>query len=72
VNFDPTMIMLSLIPSGVGVFLFMYGKKTERFLYIASGIILMVYPYFVNTVLQMFVGGAAIAAVFWLALQQGW
>ena len=55
--FDPTLLILSLIPSGIGMFLFMYGKKRERLLYIASGIAFMAYPYFVNTVLQMVLGG---------------
>lgn len=71
-NFDPAMLILSLVPSGIGLFLFMYGKKRERLLYIASGLVLMVYPYFVTTVLQMLLGGAVIGAVFWWALQNGW
>lgn len=71
-NFDPTLLMLSLIPSGIGLFFFMYGKKQERLLHIAAGIALMAYPYFVNTVLQMLLGGLAIGAAFWWALQQGW
>jgi nitrogen fixation-related uncharacterized protein len=72
VSFDPTLMMLSLVPSGIGLFLFMYGKKQERFAHIAAGLVLMVYPYFVSTVLQMLVGGALIGGVFWWALQAGW
>jgi hypothetical protein len=72
VNFDPMMVLLSLVPSGIGMFLFMYGKKRERLLYIASGLVFMVYPYFVNTVLQMVAVGAVIGGAFWWALQNGW
>jgi hypothetical protein len=72
VSFDPIMIMLSLVPNGIGLFLFMYGRKRERLLYILTGLILMVYPYFTNTVVQMLAAGGLIGGVFWLALQQGW
>ena len=50
--------MLSLVPSGVGLFLFMYGKKQERLAYIAAGIVLMVYPYFVTN--RLWMGGIGI------------
>ena len=64
--------MLSLVPSGIGLFLFMYGKKQERLVHIAAGIGFMVYPYFVTSTLQMLLGGALIGGVFWWALQAGW
>jgi hypothetical protein len=72
VDFDPTMLLLSLVPSGIGMFLFMYGKKKERLAHIAAGLVFMVYPYFVSSVLQMLLGGALIGGVFWWALQSGW
>jgi len=65
VSFDPTLLMLSLVPGGIGFVLFMYGKKQERWPDLAAGIALMVYPYFVNTVLQMMIGGALIGAAWW-------
>jgi hypothetical protein len=72
VEFDPTLLMLSLVPSGIGMFLFMYGKKKERMAHIAAGLVFMAYPYFVTTVLQMLVGGALVGGAFWWALQTGW
>jgi len=65
VSFDPTLLMLSLVPSGIGFVLFMYGKKQERWPDLAAGIALMVYPYFVNTALQMVIGGALIGGAWW-------
>jgi hypothetical protein len=65
VNFDPTMLMLSIVPSSIGFVLFMYGKKLERWPDLAAGIALMVYPYFVNTVLEMVIGGALIGVAWW-------
>lgn len=64
-SFDPTLLMLSLVPSGIGFVLFMYGKKQERWPDLAAGIALMVYPYFVNTALQMVIGGALIGGAWW-------
>ena len=71
-NFDPSLIMLSLIPSGIGFVLFVYGKKQERWAHMAAGIALSVYPYFVNSVVQMLLGGVLIGGVFWWALRSGW
>ena len=71
-SFDPTMLVLSLVPSGIGFVLFVYGKKQERWTHLVAGLALMVYPYFANTVLQMLIGGALIGGAFWWALQQGW
>ncbi len=71
-SFDPTMLVLSLVPSGIGFVLFVYGKKQERWTHLVAGLALMVYPYFTNTVMQMLLGGALIGGAFWWALQQGW
>jgi hypothetical protein len=69
---DPTLLFLSLITGGVGFVLLVYGKKQDRWPYLAAGIALMVYPYFVTTVTMTLAIGAAIAAALWLAVRQGW
>ncbi len=71
-NFDPTLLLLSLVPSGIGFVLFVYGKKQQRWPHMAAGIALSVFPYFVDTALEMMLGAAAIGAAFWWAIQQGW
>jgi hypothetical protein len=71
-NFDPTLLMLSLVPSGIGFVLFVYGKKQERWAHLAAGLALMVYPYLVTTVVQMLLGGVLIGGAFWWAIQSGW
>jgi hypothetical protein len=71
-SFDPGLLILSLVPSGIGFVLFTYGKKQERWGHMAAGVAFMVYPYFVTTVLQMVVAGAAIGGAWWWALQAGW
>jgi hypothetical protein len=69
---DPTLLFLSLITGGVGFVLLVYGKKQDRWPYLAAGIALMVYPYFVTTITMTLAIGAAIAAALWLAVRQGW
>jgi hypothetical protein len=72
VNFDPTLLILSLVPSGIGFVLFVYGKKQGRWAHMGAGIALSIYPYFADTALEMLLGGLLIGAAFWWALQSGW
>jgi hypothetical protein len=71
-SFDPALLMLSLIPSGIGFVLFMYGKKMERFPQLVAGLALLVYPYFTDSVLAMTGVGIAIGAALYWALWLGW
>ena len=71
-NFDPTLLMLSLVPSGIGFVLFMYGRKQHRWPQLVAGILLMIYPYFVETVLAMIGVGIAIAAGMYALIANGW
>ena len=71
-NFDPGLMLLSLVPSGIGFVLFVYGKKQQRWVHLATGIALMAYPYFVTSVLQMVGGLAIIGGVWWYAVHTGW
>jgi hypothetical protein len=71
-SLDPTLLFLSLITSGAGFVLFMYGKKQERWPQLAGGLALMVYPYFVSTVTGTLAVGAGIVAAIWIAIRQGW
>jgi hypothetical protein len=69
---DPTLLMLSLVPSGVGFVLFVYGKKEHRFPQLFCGMVFMVYPYFTSTVTSMVGVGAALSAVLYVMLELGW
>jgi hypothetical protein len=71
-NLDPTWIFLSLIPSGIGFVLFMYGKKQERWPHLVAGLILMVYPYFATSVVTLVSVGALIGGGLWYAVREGW
>jgi hypothetical protein len=71
-SLDPTWLFISLIPSGIGFVLFVYGKKYGRWPQLAAGLLLMVYPYFTQTLVPLVVTGAAIGTMLWYAIRLGW
>jgi multisubunit Na+/H+ antiporter MnhC subunit len=71
-DLDPNWLLLSLIPSAIGLVLFMYGRKQERTPHIVAGVIFMVYPIVAETVTTLIVGGVLIGLGFWYALRQDW
>jgi hypothetical protein len=72
VTLDPTWLMLSLIPSGIGFVLFTYGRKQQRWPQLAAGVLFMVYPYFAPTVMSLVAVGGAIGFFLWYAVRLGW
>lgn len=71
-NLDPTWLFLSLIPSGIGFVLFVYGKKQERWPYLLAGIVFLVYPYFTDTIFLLLGVGVLVGVALWLAIRAGW
>ena len=71
-DFDPTLLMLSLIPSGVGFVLFTYGRKQQRWPQLLCGVLLMVYPYVAGSVAAMVGGGVLLCAVLYVLLALGY
>ena len=69
---DPTWLFLSLIPSGIGLVLLIYGKKQERWAHALAGLALMVCPYFATNVTTLLVAGSAIWLGLWYAIRLGW
>ncbi len=69
---DQNWMLLSLIPSGVGFVLFVYGKKEGRMPQLVAGLVFMVYPMIADTVTTLLVGGVLITGALWYAIQAGW
>jgi hypothetical protein len=69
---DPTWLLLSLIPGGIGFVLFVYGKQQGRMPQLVAGLLFMVYPYFATTVTGLLLVGALLGGGLWFALQGGW
>jgi hypothetical protein len=72
VNFDPWWLFLSMIPSGIGFVLFVYGKKQQRWPQLFAGVAFMVYPYFTPGILAMTLVGVALGTGLWIAVRGGW
>ena len=71
-NLDPTWLFLSLIPSGVGFVLFIYGKKQARWPQLVAGLLFMVYPYFTPSVASLVGVGTGLGAALYFLINAGW
>ena len=71
-NFDPTWLLVSLIPGGIGFVLFVYGKKQQRWPHLAAGLLFVVYPYFTTGLVSLVTTGAAIGFLLWYVVRLGW
>jgi hypothetical protein len=71
-SFDPTTLFLSLVVSGVGFVLFVYGRKQLRWPHLVAGLVLMVFPYFVDGFVAMTGIAGAVIALLWLGVHAGW
>lgn len=71
-SFDPAVLLLSLVTSGIGFVLFVYGRKQDRWPQLVAGLMLMVYPYLVSGVAALVGTGVVICAALWLAVRAGW
>ena len=71
-SLDPTWLFVSLIPSGVGFVLFVYGKKQDRWPQMVAGLLLMAYPYFATSLVSLVATGAVIGLILWYAIRLGW
>ena len=71
-NLDPAWLLLSLIPSGVGFVLFVYGKKQGRWPHLVAGVALSVYPFVATSVATLVTIGLLIGVGLWFAVRLGW
>jgi hypothetical protein len=71
-DFDPTVLIVSMIPSAIGFVLFTYGRKEHRAPQFLCGVLLMIYPYFTPTLGLMFAAGISIIAALYVMLALGW
>ena len=71
-SLDPTLMLLSLVPGGIGFVMFVYGKKQQRWPILGFGLAFIVYPYFTESVATMVGVGVVLGVLFWMALRMGW
>jgi hypothetical protein len=71
-SLDPGWLFLSLVIGGVGFVLFVYGKKQERWPQLVTGVVLMIYPYFVSSLAGLLGVAVLVCVALWLAVRNGW
>ena len=59
---NPTSLVIGIFTGAIGVGYFIYGKRQAKFAPLLAGMMLCVYPYFVQSVLWTVVVGAALSA----------
>jgi hypothetical protein len=59
---NPTSLIIGIFTGAIGVGYFMYGKRQARFVPLIAGMLLCVYPYFVDSVIWLVVVGVALLA----------
>lgn len=60
---DTTNLLWSLLFGAIGFVYFSYGKKRKRMAALATGVLLVIYPYMVTNVVLMVLIGAALMSV---------
>lgn len=65
-------IVLSLAISALGFIFFSYGKKMNRAPQMLVGLVLMVFPYFVDRMWVMGLVAVVLCVLLWVVLRLGW
>ncbi len=64
---DPSLMVSGLIISMIGLAIFVYGKKAQNIKGIAVGLVMMIFPMFVHSLVWMWlIGGACVAGLYLL------
>ena len=65
-DFSAGSLFANLIVSGVGFFLFSYGRKTTDIPKVVVGLVMMAYPYFVSSATMLIGIAVALVAGLWV------
>jgi hypothetical protein len=71
-DLSASSLFASFLVGMVGLGLFIYGKKQTRLPQLVVGMALMVFPYFVESVLLVYAVSVALLLGLWGAVQWGW
>jgi hypothetical protein len=70
-SLDVGAFLAGMLVSGIGFVLLVYGKRMSRFPQLAVGLVLLVYPYFVPSVIWMLAIAVVLLAALWFAVRAG-
>ena len=60
-----------MLVSGIGFVLFKYGRRISRFPHTVTGILMLVYPFFVSDVVWMLAIAPVLLFLLWLSVRMG-
>lgn len=64
-------LMVGMVTSTIGMGIFLYGKKSDRFPQIFAGLGLMAFPIAVHAVVPVLAVSTLIVAALWLGVRMG-
>lgn len=70
-DLSASALLVNLAVSVIGFGIFLYGKKQHRMPQLVTGLVLMIYPYFVEGAGTMLAIGAAIVVALCVAVRLG-
>ena len=59
---NPTSLVIGIFTGAIGMGYFIYGKRQAKFVPLIAGMMLCVYPYFVDGVIWLVLVGVALMA----------
>lgn len=62
---DTASLLLGVVFSSIGLGFFLYGKNQKAFVPALSGVVLMIFPYFVSSTPVMVLVGLLLIALPW-------
>jgi hypothetical protein len=71
-DFDANLLLVSILVSSVGFVLFAFGKRMSRVPHLVVGLLLMIYPYFVSSLLWMLLVFVLLCGLLVLAKKLGY
>ena len=71
-SLDPTWLFLSLFPAASGSCCSSTEGKQQRWPQLVAGLLLMTYPYFVDSALWLAIIGVSIGLALWVAIRLDW
>ncbi|MEJ2368976.1 MAG: hypothetical protein P8Z49_11680 [Acidobacteriota bacterium] len=71
-HLTPGSLLVSLLVSTVGWGIYRYGRKAGRGPQVIGGILLMIFPYFIGSILWILVISVLACAVIWWLVRVGY
>ena len=70
-DLDMGMLMSGLLIGTVGMGIFIYGKRQQRFPQLVAGVALMAFPFFLSNAWVQVAVAAGIGGLLWFAVRVG-